>query len=535
MRKGVDGDFAGYVLSRQHRLLRAAYLVCGDERRAEELVRRALTDLAMRWGHLRDGDPDAYVNRVLYRDVVSWRHLLHHERPAPDPALAELTPRHRAVQVLRYFEDLTETETADQLGVTVGTVKEEGRRVVDPERLEEASAGVPEVDLTERVWADAYVASRRRRWWSVLLVIVVVVVLVVAAILAAPQVQHGSDDLLPTPVRPTQATSVPRTGTIAGLPFWTAPPSGSEAWLDRLDTGLGDKLTVPPGELQYLRERPVSRVGAVLLRPTSPGHYRPVVLSARGRWAQAELDLVPTVDADGNESPPLTATAVSPVGSLVAFPQPNAVVILDTTTGTTRRITVPSPTIRNVGWMPSGDLLLASGDAGTYLVSASGLVSQVDARSDPSSATPPMALDSIDTREALVRIDPSGERTADLWTDLPVSSWLGATFTTNTLAARTFIPDSSSQLRSLRGDAEVVAVLDGRSPTAGALLLMGGGGDLPRAKNCCGVLGWYDEHTLLVESRTTAWNWILAWDVLTGRVMRVTELDADAVAIGQLS
>ena len=145
MRDEVDPDFAGYVVSRQRRLVRAAYLVCGDEHLAQDLVQQALTKLALRWNRLRDGNPDAYVNRILYRDAVSWWRRIRRERlvgevgevgdgPARGSgdeaermdvrrALMTLTPRQRAVLVLRYFEDLTEAETADQLGVTLGTVK----------------------------------------------------------------------------------------------------------------------------------------------------------------------------------------------------------------------------------------------------------------------------------------------------------------------------------------------------------------------------------------------------------------------------
>ena len=59
------------------------------------------------------------------------------ERSAVDPdpsgrmelaaALAQLAPRQRAVVVLRFYEDLTERETAELLGVSIGTVKSQGR------------------------------------------------------------------------------------------------------------------------------------------------------------------------------------------------------------------------------------------------------------------------------------------------------------------------------------------------------------------------------------------------------------------------
>ena len=144
MRHEVDEEFARYVRARQHRLLRAAYLVCGDAHLAEDLLQGALTKLATRWDKIRHENPDAYVRRILYRDAVSsWRKTRReslsslplievpvHDRTSEtsqrvdlERALAELTPKQRAVVVLRFFEDRSEIEAAEALGVSVGTVK----------------------------------------------------------------------------------------------------------------------------------------------------------------------------------------------------------------------------------------------------------------------------------------------------------------------------------------------------------------------------------------------------------------------------
>jgi RNA polymerase sigma-70 factor (sigma-E family) len=143
MRHEVDEEFARYVRARQHRLLRAAYLVCGDTHLAEDLLQGALTKLAARWDKVRHENPDAYVRRILYRDAVSsWRRTRReslsslpvdvpvHDRSSQtgqrvdlERALAELTPKQRAVVVLRFFEDRSEVEAAEALGVSVGTVK----------------------------------------------------------------------------------------------------------------------------------------------------------------------------------------------------------------------------------------------------------------------------------------------------------------------------------------------------------------------------------------------------------------------------
>lgn len=139
-----DSEFIEWVAGHQRQLVRSAYLVTGDLHRSQDLVQEALVKVALRWGRLRDGNPTAYARQVIVRDNISWwrRHRRElptaEQRPGPaetqvssDPdtalvvrrALDRLTPRQRAVLVLRHFDDLTEREAADVLGVSVGTVK----------------------------------------------------------------------------------------------------------------------------------------------------------------------------------------------------------------------------------------------------------------------------------------------------------------------------------------------------------------------------------------------------------------------------
>lgn len=135
-------SFDAWVRSTQHRLVRAAYLLTGDVHHAEDLVQDALVKAAQRWSRLRDQNVDAYVRRVIYHDYVSWWRRLRprvvdcppegehddhsgrvDERRTVMAALAMLTAKQRAVVVLRYYEDLSEQQTAELLGVRVGTVK----------------------------------------------------------------------------------------------------------------------------------------------------------------------------------------------------------------------------------------------------------------------------------------------------------------------------------------------------------------------------------------------------------------------------
>jgi RNA polymerase sigma-70 factor (sigma-E family) len=144
----VDGDdgFRDFVVAATPALSRSAYLLTGDHQLAEDLLQSALANTYRHWRRVRDGNPRAYVRRAMVHEHTSWwRRGRASERLSPDPppgrdraddpadrtaarltlaaALARLTPRQRAVIVLRYYDDQTEAETARLLGCTVGTVK----------------------------------------------------------------------------------------------------------------------------------------------------------------------------------------------------------------------------------------------------------------------------------------------------------------------------------------------------------------------------------------------------------------------------
>jgi RNA polymerase sigma-70 factor (sigma-E family) len=138
----AEASFTRWASDRQLALLRTAVLLTGDHHRAEDLVQDALAKVAARWGRLRDQAPEAYARQVIVRTNISWWRKQRHEvvaepgdRPAAggepsvdrrlllDHALALLTPRQRSTVVLRYYDDLSERQTADALGVSVGTVK----------------------------------------------------------------------------------------------------------------------------------------------------------------------------------------------------------------------------------------------------------------------------------------------------------------------------------------------------------------------------------------------------------------------------
>jgi RNA polymerase sigma-70 factor (sigma-E family) len=158
--QGDREEFTRWARARQGHLLRASLLLTGDRQRAEDLVQEALAKVAMRWGRLRATSPDAYARTVMYHDHVSWWRKRRREvltaydvevatadqgperRIALLAALGALTPRQRAVIVLRYFEDLTERQVAEVLGISVGTVKSQTH--LSLRRLREAAPGLAE-------------------------------------------------------------------------------------------------------------------------------------------------------------------------------------------------------------------------------------------------------------------------------------------------------------------------------------------------------------------------------------------------------
>ncbi|GIF73332.1 DNA-directed RNA polymerase sigma-70 factor [Asanoa siamensis] len=162
-------DFESFFRARAPALLRTAYLLTGDRHLAEDLVQEALARTFRAWRRIGDsGNPEAYARRVMYHLQVSrWRlrrvvetmpgdlpeqhgHVDHAhdavERLALRRALLALPVRQRAVVVLRYFEDHSDTEIADILNCRVGTVKSHSARA-----LRRLRALMPDLDLAEGV------------------------------------------------------------------------------------------------------------------------------------------------------------------------------------------------------------------------------------------------------------------------------------------------------------------------------------------------------------------------------------------------
>jgi RNA polymerase sigma-70 factor (sigma-E family) len=145
-------DFESWLAAREPALQRLALLLTRDEHTAQDLVQTSLAKLYLAWDRLEDRDNiDAYARRILINEHrTAWRRPWRRREVVtevpPDRArpaveydgsrevvwefVASLPPRQRAVIVLRYYEQLTESEIADILGISVGTVKSQSSRAI---------------------------------------------------------------------------------------------------------------------------------------------------------------------------------------------------------------------------------------------------------------------------------------------------------------------------------------------------------------------------------------------------------------------
>jgi RNA polymerase sigma-70 factor (sigma-E family) len=153
----LGDEFDEFVRSRTTSLLRAAYLLTGDQHLAEDLVQSALARTHRAWKTLHhSGNAEAYTRKIMYHLQVSWwrRNKVAESMPGemPEPrrghdggdiaehmsmrltlrqALAKLTPKQRAVLVLRFYEDRSEAEAATILELNVGTIKSQTAKALN--------------------------------------------------------------------------------------------------------------------------------------------------------------------------------------------------------------------------------------------------------------------------------------------------------------------------------------------------------------------------------------------------------------------
>lgn len=150
VRERREAAFHEFVAVRSSSLFSTALLMVGDYHLAQDLLQESLVKTYLAWPRLRDvGNAEAYTRRVIVTTSISWRRRnSFHERPTKAPHdgvvadvadliaadadlwahLHALPPRQRAAVVLRYCQDLSEVQTSELMGCTVGSVKRHASR-----------------------------------------------------------------------------------------------------------------------------------------------------------------------------------------------------------------------------------------------------------------------------------------------------------------------------------------------------------------------------------------------------------------------
>ncbi|MGN9911888.1 SigE family RNA polymerase sigma factor [Phytohabitans sp. LJ34] len=176
-RQEMEEEFREFVAARSAALLRTAYLLAGDWATAEDLLQTALTKTYLAWKRLGEIEAvEPYARRVLVNTATSWwRRRWHGERPteilperaAPDQIdeqlerdalwrhVKALPARQRAVLVLRFYEDMTEAQTAALLDISTGTVKSQTSRALHTLRQRLGAAGLAPEAAEAGVQGDA--------------------------------------------------------------------------------------------------------------------------------------------------------------------------------------------------------------------------------------------------------------------------------------------------------------------------------------------------------------------------------------------
>lgn len=545
----MDDDFSAWAAEAERPLIRSAYLLTGDLHRSEDLVQEAMVKVALRWSRLRDGHPTAYARRVIARDHVSLWRRRGREVPVADPvtdaavssdpetvlvvrrALDRLTPAQRAVVVLRHFDDLTERETADTLGVSIGTVK--SQNAVALARLR---TGAPELlDLVQPTGlgeAAAAEARRRRTGRRVVAASVTAVVAVAAVLLVVRPGDDGRGE--PAPVAPTTDSATdPAADAGKVFPEWD-PFTIADA---PLRPSVLPARIEPPEQPASVLDEPIER--AVLAWPEKGRDLR--LLDDRGGWRS-----VPgTADAVAGTLRGVAPAALSDDGRKVAVSVNAGLRVIDVTTGDDRllpwpdQVAGPWDDAPDLLWLPGGDELAILHWADTWVMDLEGGI-----RKPPWGREYGVGL-GVDRDGGMVE-QADAYSGIDVWRDDTLVRELGSTYWTNSIAAghgRVAMVGWSSDLPQDRIGPMVVdgetGELVGATPVRDP--------DSAYSHGSMTLLGLLDADTVLIkvaprraplaDDRAT-W-YLAAWDARTGAFERLAsgpwQMSGASVALGVLA
>ncbi|MEV4411745.1 SigE family RNA polymerase sigma factor [Catellatospora sp. NPDC049609] len=377
-----DG-FHEFVVARGGALSRTAFLLTGEHHAAEDLVQSALAKAAVRWRQIMEyGQPEAYIRRTMINEHISWwrrrpaRPMAElPELPGPDEprqvvdrvvlgrALDTLTAKQRAVVVLRYYEDLTEAETAAAMGCSIGTVKSQTHTALGKLR-----SALPMFAEQAGAYADAEAALTRARTSRSRRIAVGAALAVLPLGLVAALFALRGGDSAPPPLTPTPSPSASALPLLPPLPTRLPEAADPVAALPR-DRGIGiatllrvDGQTTPI-TVDVLAGGEWFRT-TVPQSPTTRSLF-PAELSPDGRWLVRITGAGAVVrDLTGTAEwtvPGVRLPRWSPSGARLAGYRLDGRVAVQSTADGTRFVSQP----RREGWswagvLDSGELVQAS-------------------------------------------------------------------------------------------------------------------------------------------------------------------------------
>jgi hypothetical protein len=296
-----------------------------------------------------------------------------------------------------------------------------------------------------------------------------------------------------------------------------APTESEVSTLPWLDTGLPHILPSDIAAAPRLSQDPIDHALALI-----GGAGATVgVVGEDGRLRRLDgVALEPTRYPDGYGDSPVKHGSLTADGRLAAFPQPDAVVVVDLASGNARRFDVPGTNAR-VSWRPDQRQILVGRDGGPSSV--------LDTTDGSVEAVPYDAFNAAYAPDgSVVEISetPTGPAVSDLvhWrssgsaTRLPLSVWIGSESSPSATGRQLLMAGSGDQIvrTATRYDVGWI-VLDIES---GQPIAMLGGGNIPYSDWVFGLIGWVDDDTAIVQSS----DHLLAWTPETGVIERVSEV-----------
>ncbi|MBB5782882.1 hypothetical protein [Nonomuraea jabiensis] len=355
------------------------------------------------------------------------------------------------------------------------------------------------------LWRQGTRGRARRRW---------VVVAVAAAVTALVAVELA---VSPEPVERGIAVYPSVTPTIAPPPpMDTAPPPGGEAGLPALATGLPQRWAGIPA---------VTAVPGPVLALAEFGDGRIYLMKSGGR-VPLDVKLRDSVDSAGNGGTPLKPNSLSPDGTMAAFPQKDAVVVVDLVIGQARRYPVPG---FNEVVLWRGEQLLVEQEEANYLLDLATGKARQQAYKGFTGVAGFRDLRIVSPGEGGRTVIQEGgsEVTLDVRgiTDegsMPVGVLGNHGWQRGDLVARS----ASAHDQAEKADVVVVADADTGRVLRTLLLPWGDGPGMRCGKGGCPVRGWIGQDTVIIESGDR----LLGWNIGTGALSRVAELPDEVTA-----